>query len=438
MTYVLNASARLLAFNLLASKADEAQAKILLQELGFKGLVLKLSSEDRISFKYATADTKFLDKHLGKSKQIGPTSIYWKFGADGTIVVKSGSKVVVLKNSVRNSKAVKELETKIEHEVHKPVPAPLPKAAPPPVHTPQLEAPKEPIETHVPVHTPQTPNTPGSKENDDDKVPHVAISDTLVKQYGWAQNSDNGTYRIQFLTHLWHFLNTNKFHGDLDVPQFRLLKNMGATSMRLRGRWWPRQHLLEIAPRLFNAHIAFFVEVVLHEMCHQAVTEIDKADWDNSEKGHGPHWKAWMRKVGLNPNRFDPQDNSTYMTPEELGDHEAKKREQEVKKKILQNEITDRKLVRVWRLEEKMPATVKWNNQVYDGLIICPVNKAGSKWAFIKEGGQNSTQHMIISINDVYKYDGADESKFEQPVWQAIADRTIRYYLQKLAPKRRF
>jgi hypothetical protein len=60
---------------------------------------------------------------------------------------------------------------------------------------------------------------------------------------------------------------------------------------------------------MFNARPPFFYEILLHEMCHLAVWNISK-DSDNSEAGHGPTWKNWMVKVGLDPRRFDPTDDT--------------------------------------------------------------------------------------------------------------------------------
>lgn len=41
----------------------------------------------------------------------------------------------------------------------------------------------------------------------------------------------------------------------------------------------------------------FFKALLLHEMCHQAVYQIDK-DHDNTDGDHGFKWKSWMKKCG--------------------------------------------------------------------------------------------------------------------------------------------
>lgn len=55
--------------------------------------------------------------------------------------------------------------------------------------------------------------------------------------------------------------------------------------------------------------------LVIHN-CHQAVWVIDNSK-DMSMGGHGAPWQAWMRRVGLPPNRYDSTDQVLYMTDSE-------------------------------------------------------------------------------------------------------------------------
>jgi hypothetical protein len=78
-----------------------------------------------------------------------------------------------------------------------------------------------------------------------------------------------------------------------------------------------------LADFLFNAPASFFYEVFLHELCHAAVYCIDHVV-DPSEGGHGKNWQTWMKKVGLDPRRLDPTQDSVYQTKEETAiDQEA-------------------------------------------------------------------------------------------------------------------
>jgi hypothetical protein len=74
--------------------------------------------------------------------------------------------------------------------------------------------------------------------------------------------------------------------------------------------------------RVFNAGQEKFLEIFVHEMCHQAVSEIDRVVDIN--KGHGPYWKAWMVKSGIPPSRYDYTDAQEYMNDEERARHQEK------------------------------------------------------------------------------------------------------------------
>lgn len=372
---ILNAAQRLTA-----ATADEKQALRFLQELGFSGLRFKNSEEDRIRFFYSEYKERFLIKHFGKPTilSIGKK---WYFGSSGNIIVRTNG-VVVLRNAKDNTKPV-----------------------------------DAPIETHVPEHvepvvvTPQDdPNVPGAKDNDDSQVPVTHISDELVKFYTRAQNLPNDRmFRRRFIALLWHYLNKAKFSGLMKEPKFNLLNDQAAYRMRLRGRWWPKKRVLDIAPRLFNAHQDFFVEIMLHEMCHQAVSEIDHADWDTSEQGHGPYWRTWMTKVGLNPRRFDPNDNSTYMTEDEKEAHQ----ELLEKRKQALDTIQQQGLQHLHTFNGPKPATAVWNGHVLIGLLVCPTVKSGKMYAFFDINSIHDTSFKLVPPQNLYEFSGTDEQRHQ-------------------------
>src|SRR5690606_782390 len=102
-----------------------------------------------------------------------------------------------------------------------------------------------------------------------------------------------------------------KFGGKMEMPNIELLKMQKSTQFKTRGYWQPRERVLALSPRLFYSDVQVAAEVILHEMAHQATHEISH-DFDWSQKGHGPTWRSWMVKIGLNPNRFDSRGNYTY------------------------------------------------------------------------------------------------------------------------------
>lgn len=392
---------------ILASFADDKQAMQFLSELGFSGLKLKASQNDRIVFSYTNVDRKITDKYVGKEKITPKGFIRWTFGTSGEIVLREQEKLVVLVNSAKNSTRVEPIVT--HAPLPKNPPAPIPKSPKvPPLKAP-VKAPIKPVP--APAPTPKLPPTPGSRDNDDSKVPVTKISDTLEKMYTYAQASNNAAYYLRFCGALWDYLNGHKFGGHLTKPRIRLLKNVAGASLRRRAQWSPFHREIAVSPRLFNASENFFVEIFLHEMCHQAVSEIDKADNDPGErqqKGHGSFWSAWMRKVGLNPRRFDPNDNTTYMTEKEKIQHQQKKEEFQQKREEVTKKIEDQQMKQVWSPSSGMLVTAKWNNELLHGMLACPTVQNGSKWALLKPTYYRGSSFPIVNHNDLYVYQGPE------------------------------
>jgi hypothetical protein len=129
----------------------------------------------------------------------------------------------------------------------------------------------------------------------------------------------NPAQKTKFITALWEYFNEEKFQGRLPVPRLMtsLKPPVDGVSKNVRGLFiYDTKKLygpgtLWISDRIFNAKEAFINEVVLHEMCHQATSCLDKVN-DPSEGGHGREWQAWMRRVGLDPRRFDPTEETVY------------------------------------------------------------------------------------------------------------------------------
>jgi hypothetical protein len=162
---------------------------------------------------------------------------------------------------------------------------------------------------------------------DDVNTSHLSVKETtkeLAFEYKKAQTTKK--LRLPFMTKMWHFFNDTKFHGKLPLPTLMVSDNppskLSDHSMT-HGLWYPTQRKLWVANHLFNSPEPFFNEILLHEMCHSAVTCIDHVN-DSSEGGHGPHWQAWMKKVGLDPRRYDPTDESVYKTADENAANEEK------------------------------------------------------------------------------------------------------------------
>ena len=144
-----------------------------------------------------------------------------------------------------------------------------------------------------------------------------ATTPELALLYERAKTSPQS--RVSFATKLWEYFNETKFAGRLPKPKILVSAKPPIKSALLgktpRGCYIHDANFgpgtLWLADFLFNAREAFFNEIMLHEQCHQAVACLDRSR-DLEEGGHGPKWKAWMKKVGLDPRRYDPTDNYVY------------------------------------------------------------------------------------------------------------------------------
>ena len=264
----------------IASQADVVKATEFLHQLGFSGIKFDKHPKDNwVRFKFTDWNKYILQDNFGKPKQLA-TRLQYEVKGLGFILVNETGKRVSIRNVERVSK--------------KRVTNPLSKQ-------------------EIPPYNPNIVNKDLANESIED-------------QYKRAQAQGKQFY-IHFMKKAWTYFNREKFQSQMEMPNIRLLRDTGP-SLRRRGHWAARKRELAISPRLFNAQFSVFNEIFLHEMCHQAVSEIDKVV-DRTEQGHGPNWKAWMRKVGLEPNRYDKTDVVEYMTEDERQTHVQNKSKRE-------------------------------------------------------------------------------------------------------------
>jgi len=141
----------------------------------------------------------------------------------------------------------------------------------------------------------------------------TAVPEELEQQFQKAVI--NPGKRVQFMKNLWTFYNREKFGGRMEMPALKT-SNTGApkgTRMFHRGGPHFTTGMIWVAEYMWNARLPFFLELFLHEMCHQAVWDLDRI-LDRTEQGHGKDWQRRMTHVGLDPRRFDPTDNQEYTT----------------------------------------------------------------------------------------------------------------------------
>jgi hypothetical protein len=231
------------------SSMDQVDVLAILKANTFKGLDLVKKEDKSFTYRYKAVDLKFLTKSLGKPTVLSNKKVF-VYTVDNIfkLAINPEAQAICLKDL---TKAVK-LKTKDNH------------------------------------------------------LSGVEIPEELIELFYQAQS--NHAKRIPFMKSLWLFFNKEKFGNQLKIPTFGLLNDD-----KTRGLWTYGSNIrkISLSEIVFNARPAFLCETFLHEMCHQAATEISKI----RNAGHGHVWKSWMVKVGLKPRVYDESDSVEYMDP---------------------------------------------------------------------------------------------------------------------------
>lgn len=168
---------------------------------------------------------------------------------------------------------------------------------------------------------------------DSDVKPYLQVADVI--NFDKAERGGDA-HKIEYMKQVWARANTLIFGNHLMRANFRFLKDQKTKSFKRRGHWQASVRELAMSRRTFTAGEEKFLEIFVHEMCHQAVTDINHAI--EGEGGHGPLWKSWMVKSGIPPSRYDMTDATQYMDDVEKARHDKKLTE--YKKEMEQNDRT--------------------------------------------------------------------------------------------------
>ena len=125
----------------------------------------------------------------------------------------------------------------------------------------------------------------------------ASIDDQLRDERFAKAKAGSKQDQLGLLRQRWWYLNFRYFGGRLREPNIYFIRDTGPR-FRRHGCWKPSVRKIGITRRIFNSDAKHLDGLMLHEMCHQAVSELDRK---TGEKPHGPEWSQWMRKVGLEP-----------------------------------------------------------------------------------------------------------------------------------------
>lgn len=319
----------------------------------------KLSKGDIFGYRDGRGDSVYI--------VIQSAGLKKEFRIDGTVF---DGKIADHADSVTRAKAKKAFETGPKVAARPKAPVVKPTVAPePPAKAPVV--PRPPAGIEVPK-----PKIPPVSKVDKEQAEQEAEESKLVQTYGDAvawRRVKSRPGMIAYATAVFNKLNAK--HGrDLLMPRFEIMKDMGANFKR-RGAWFSHQRTIKLSPRIFNGKQESALTVIVHEIAHQAVSEIDKVV-DRTAQGHGWNWQQWMRRFGLTPSRYDTQDKEEYMTDYEKAKHNAiKQKHEEFKQEHVQ--------LQPWQITDNTVAVLfdSRNGSYTPCLIVCPNDKARKRWA---------------------------------------------------------
>lgn len=109
----------------------------------------------------------------------------------------------------------------------------------------------------------------------------------------------------RFLISFWVWANGAFFDDKMKLPRFlvKMPQEAETDPQNPQGMWFPSSRHLYVGEHHFAKGWAAVYTVTLHEMCHQAVTEIDRKE-ERAVNGHGPRWAKWMKHCNLPVNKI--------------------------------------------------------------------------------------------------------------------------------------
>lgn len=283
-----------------------------------------------------------------------------------------------------------------------------------------VEAPKKVAVAPTPVVTPKT-NEPIAIPRGLKSKEITSEEKEVLRKYGdypfYTEAGASPEGMRHWMQVKWAEVNRTEFSGKLKPCNLLTLKDQG-TKFKLRGVWkggYKRE--LALSPRLFNSPEEITLVILIHEMCHQAVTDIDKTV-ETREKGHGPLWQHHMLACGLTPSRYDHYDNDTYSD-----DAEIQKKDEFLKDAFNRNldydNIKSGDIVEI-KDTKKM--------KTYVGVVIrrfIDAKQQRDACSILIDGFKGTVVHYWTEY--VKPFTG-DKKKYQGPVWTAAYQKACQKY----------
>lgn len=230
---------------------------------------------------------------------------------------------------------------------------------------------------------------------------------------------------------LWQIYNEQYFDNKLDLPAFRWKKN--TQSLRTladfsykyhRSQGTTLDHTLSFSKKLLRNE-ELLRSTLLHEMCHQAVVEIDNSLDDH----HGPLWKRWARSCGISDSATTKADIPKTYSEEE---RERVKRE-ENKNDLTEVEEIMKDREKLSNLENGMFVTYPTRD---NGTVVGRVGLIGKapktgKYATVFSRNQNNLYSAKVNKNFVYSVKPSELSILQSRFSPELISDIIEYANEK-------
>ena len=224
----------------------------------------------------------------------------------------------------------------------------------------------------------------------------------------FAQVKENPMLLHEWLVKAWEWYNKKYTGGVLKKIFIRMQRNtVRAKSLGQYGKTW-----ISIHPRAFMVGADLVLHILKHEMCHQAVWEIDHTR-ESEGSNHGPTFNKWATKFGVKEGRYidmDGDDHESLKTDDE-------KYEIERKKKIKEKAVVAEKPFEMWSAREGSQAKFFHDNYWIPGVLVRPISK--DRWWFVT--GYNS----LWKVQTTSFFEMKPEERIPEAEAKGMLDRSL-------------
>ncbi len=255
---------------------------------------------------------------------------------------------------------------------------------------------------------------------DTDKVAMAARDKQLLKHghakaYEQARGSNNPALIVKWMHLAWTSLNHAYFKGAMREPVLVNITYAQERKAKVGGVWKAMDRHLCLGVTLFDGTELSVLKALLHEMCHQAVSEIDNL----VGVGHGVPWGRWMHTVGQHVYlQIDPTHDVPYMLQFEPADAA-----QLPLMRLTPRETAVKGLMPIVRMPRRdTPVQVYTKGgTIRKGLLVANPDKDATTCILILV--PSSDRYQTVDIADVYVLPDEEHLEYRSQMWRSSAAR---------------